>query len=263
MLETNKIYNVDCLKGFIDIDDGSIDLIVTSPPYYNAREYAQWPDYEDYLYFVMAVMRECGRVLKDGGFICWNVSPRIVVDGKKYSIGFDSQYILETILCEDDRADEYADPIFTYYDNLIWLKPKGGYRLSFAETKWQKMSKDGDRPVRLMPRYENIFVYSKGNPFECRYQIEKQYEKEFWYWGNVCELPVDHLPGHHGVFPIDLPLRMIDWFSTSKDGIVLDPFMGSGSTAVAAKQLGKHYLGFEIHQEFVDIANERLLKDVD
>jgi DNA modification methylase len=251
-MNANTIYNMDCLDGLKQVEDNTVDLIVTSPPYYNARQYAQWPDYEDYLFFVLKVVNECVRVLKRGGFICWNVSPRIVVNSKKYSLGFDMQRILEY------APDSRVEPELLYYDNLIWLKPKGGYRLSFAETKWQKMSKDGDRPVRLMPRYENIFVYSKGDPFECRYQIDKQYEHEFWYWGNVCELPVDHLPGHHGVFPIDLPLQMIDWFSTSKDGIVLDPFMGSGSTAVAAKQLGKQYLGFEIHTEFIEIAEERL-----
>lgn len=252
MLDFNKIYNIDCIEGLKQLNSESIDLIVTSPPYYNAREYAQWKTYAEYLDFIEQVIKECGRVLKRGGFICWNVSPRIVVNSRKYSIGYDSQSILES--SQDDKNEVY----FTYYDNLIWLKPKGGYRLSFAETKWQKMSKDGDRPVRLMPRYENIFVYSKGDPFTCRYQIDRQYDKEFWHWGNVCELPVDHLPGHHGVFPIDLPLRMIDWFMTKENGIVLDPFMGSGSTAVAAKILGYQYIGFEIHSEFIEVADERL-----
>jgi DNA modification methylase len=236
---------MDCIVGLTEIPTNSVDLIVTSPPYYNAREYAQWKTYNDYLYFITNVIRECGRVLKKGGFICWNVSPRIVVDGRKYSLGFDTQAMLEYAV--DDKQEQ----IFTYYDNLIWAKPKGGYRLSFAETKWQNMSKKGDRPVRLMPRYENIFIYSKGDPFECRLQTLPQLDKPFWHWGNVCDLPVDHLPGHHGVFPIELPKQMIDWFCTSENGLVLDPFMGSGTTAVSAKLLGHNFIGFETHQEYI------------
>lgn len=244
---------MNCEEGLKLLDDNSVDLIVTSPPYYNAREYAQWPDYEDYLWFISGIIYECGRVLRPGGFICWNVSPRIVVDGKKYSLGYDTQDLLERA-----RYGGNGKSIYTYYDNLIWLKPKGGYRLSFAETKWQKMSKDGDRPVRLMPRYENIFVYSKGDPFTNRLNVKPELERDFWYWGNVCELPVDHLPGHHGVFPIELPERMINWFCTSEKGLVLDPFMGSGTSAVAARNLGHNYIGFEIHQEYISIAKEYL-----
>lgn len=240
MLETNKIYNVDCLDGLSAVEDKTIDIVVTSPPYYNAREYAIWPSYQDYLDFINDVVCECERVLKPGGFICWNVSPRIVVDNKKYSLGFDSQRILEGH--------------FIYYDNLVWLKPKGGYRLSFAETKWQSMCKKGDRPARLMPRYENIFIYSKDDPFTSRVMVEPE-EHDFWYWGNVCELPVDHLPGHHGVFPIELPKRMINWFCTAKNGVVLDPFMGSGTTAIASKLLGHQFIGFELHQEYIDYYN--------
>lgn len=255
-MELNKIYNVDCLDGLEALEDNSVDLIVTSPPYYNAREYAQWPSYLDYLNFISEVIYQCGRVLKDGGFICWNVSPRIVVDGKKYSIGYNSQDLFERA-----RYNGNNDLIFTYYDNLVWLKPKGGYRLSFAETKWQNMSKKGDRPVRLMPRYENIFIYSKGDPFTCRLKVGEQLEKDFWHWGNVCDLPVDHLPGHHGVFPVELPLRMIDWFCTAKPGVVLDPFMGRGTTAMAAKMSGHNYIGFEIHQEYIEFS-ERYLNDV-
>lgn len=247
---------MDCLEGLSKLDDNSIDLVVTSPPYYNAREYAQWETYNSYLNFISDVVSECARVLKTGGFICWNVSPRIVVDGKKYSIGYDSQSILENCLGSREIENDYAVPQLTYYDNLIWLKPKGGYRLSFAETKWQHMSKKGDRPVRLMPRYENIFVYSKGDPFTNRIEVPPQLDKDFWHWGNVCDLPVDHLPGHHGVFPIELPKLMIDWFCTGD--VVLDPFMGRGTTAAAAIASGKQFIGFEIHEEFVEFSKEYL-----
>jgi len=102
---------------------------------------------------------------------------------------------------------------------------------------------------RLTNAFEMIFVLSK-------HPIGKYYTKEYTH--NVWDIPVSSgIKGHSAVYPIELPKRCIQHFSKEND-LIIDTFIGSGTTAVSAKQLNRHFIGFEINPNYCNLANKRL-----
>jgi site-specific DNA-methyltransferase (adenine-specific) len=101
----------------------------------------------------------------------------------------------------------------------------------------------------LTNAYEFIFVLSK-------YPITKYYTKEYTH--NVWDIPVSSgVDGHSATFPVELPRRCLEHFS-KQDDLVLDPFMGSGTTGVACVQMGRNFIGMELCDDYVDISRSRI-----
>ncbi len=227
MLELNKIYNMDCLEGLKRLDDESIDIVITSPPYnlhftrgtmYPKERFGtklEYGDYKDdlpdirYIYWQKEVLKECWRVIKKAIF--YNI--KAVIKNGKYNNRYE---------------------LFPFYprQEIIWYTRMG---LNFAGTFF-------------VPKSEKIFLFAK-NEFKIK--------KGFKELGDVWTFMPERDKKHPAPFPVELPNRCI-LSCTEEDDIILDPFAGSGTTLVVAKKLRRNFIGFELNLEYVKIAEKRL-----
>ena len=237
----------DCLEILKNISDESIDLVVTSPPYDDLRSYNSEFNIEN-------IAKELLRVTKKGGVIVWNVNDKIK-NGSKSLTSFKQAIIFNQIG-------------FNLNDVMIW-------------------EKTNPMPQVKQPRYnqvfEYMFIFSKGKPktfnpimVECKsaglkydstckkitkdkervkktFHINKQkIDNNIWRFA-VAQNKTEH----PAVFPLELPLRHIKSWSNEND-LVLDPFMGSGTTGVACKELNRNFIGIELDEKYYEIAKERI-----
>lgn len=243
------------------VNDNCVALVVTSPPYFAAKDYeidlsrdGVPTSYIEYLLMLRDVFSECHRVLEPGGRIAINVANL----GRRpfRSLASDIIHILQNELG------------FLLRGELIWLKAEGASG-SCAWGSFQSAS----NPV-LRDTTERIVVASKdrmdraltrtqrkeeGLPFEDSITKEEFLEATLDVWRIRPESA--RRVGHPAPFPVDIPRRLIELF-TYKGDLVLDPFMGAGSTALAARRTQRHFLGFDLDPEYVELARRRLRDDV-
>jgi len=255
----NKIILGDCEDVLKNIDEESINLICTSPPYYNARSYSAWSSYEDYIQFLTNVFEEVFRATIQGRMCVVNLSPVIeqrksrAHESKRIPIPFHFFSLMENIG-------------WKYIDDIVWVKPEGS-----------AVNRNGGffqhrKPVAYKPNLvtETIFVFQKPADFLIdkvlrlydgdilkQSLVENGYERS-----NVWRMNPETKSKHLAPYPKELSDKIIKYYSFVGD-LVLDPFMGSGTTAVSCVDLKRKYLGIEIHQEYIDISNERLSKLVE
>ena len=212
MLELNKIYNMDCLKGINQIDNSSIDLILTDPPYginlhCQRRKQAQlWDRYHDTKILLTAVVPELYRVLKNNSVMFMFASWK--------------QNWLKGIL----------EKQFIVKSCIVWVKNNWG--LGYY----------------TRPQHEFIWMCFKGTP--------KRFPKavsDVWHFDRLIN------PEHPCEKPIRLILKMIN-LASKTDDLILDPFLGSGTTAVGCKMLKRKYIGFELSPQYITMANKRLIQ---
>jgi DNA modification methylase len=230
----NKIHNMDMKEGFISLQKQKIkvDCIVTSPPYFNfqrgyqrkgGRHYSQ--DYGEVTYLIEDMFEGASKVLKTDGLLFLNF-------GLSYTEG--------GVLRPFRIADRMSKFGFECVDIIIWHK-------------------SNPIPIRgrLTNAYEYIFVFSLANRW--KYKMPKPYIHNVWKFPVVMQNQHDKEYNylHGAMFPEELPKRCIE-ISTEKGEIVLDPFMGSGTTAMACKQMGRKFIGFEINPSYVETANQRI-----
>lgn len=243
-IKKNNIYNIDCIDGMRLMDENSIDFIVTSPPYNVGKDYGE--EYNDevnlsvYLDFLRETFRQCYRILKNGGRIAINVANT----GRKPYIPLSSYINIMMI-----------ELGFKCRGEIIWNKG-ASVGASCAWGSWRSPSNPALRDV-----HEYILIYSKGdykhkgNKDDATISAEDftEFTKSIW---NINAASAKKI-GHPAPFPLTLPERLINLY-TFKGDTVLDPFMGSGTTAVACVQAERNYIGFEINKEFCDKAEERI-----
>ncbi len=224
-----------------EIPDNSVHLMVTSPPYNATKEYDEDLTLTEYLRLLEKVFRETFRVLVDGGRACVNVANL----GRKPYIPL-SDYISHMMI----------DIGYLMRGEIIWYKGAGA-GVSMAWGSWQSAA----NPV-LRDTHEYILVFSKGSfsrkkPKGKTNTISRQqfmeWTKSVWMINPESAKRV----GHPAPFPVELPFRLIQLYTYSGD-IVLDPFMGSGSTAIAALKAGRKYVGYEVDPTYVKLAEERV-----
>ena len=224
----------------IDLPDNSLHLMITSPPYNVSKTYDEDLSLTEYLGLLKTVFQETYRVLVHGGRACINVANL----GRKPYIPL-SDYISQMMI----------EIGFLMRGEIIWQKGAGA-GVSMAWGSWQSAS----NPV-LRDTHEYILVFSKGSFERKKGDRENTITKEqFMEWTkSVWTMNPESAKkvGHPAPFPIELPLRLIQLYSF-KDDIILDPFMGSGSTAIAAIKSNRHYVGYELDEEFIGLANTRL-----
>lgn len=225
----------------LTLPDHCLHLMVTSPPYNVNKDYDADLSLQEYLELLEAVFRETYRVLVYGGRACVNIANL----GRRPYIPL-SAHISHLML----------DIGFKMRGEIIWNKGAGA-GVSMAWGSWQSAS----NPV-LRDTHEYILVFSKGG-----YQRKKLPGKQntigreqFMEWTkSVWTIHPESARkiGHPAPFPVELPYRLIQLY-TYQDEVVLDPFMGSGSTALAALRCGRRYVGYEIDAAYVDLAKKRL-----
>jgi DNA modification methylase len=251
-----KIINEDCLSGLKKIVDPCIDLTWTSPPYYNAKAYSEWPTYEDYLEFLKNVFLEIFRITKDGRMCVVNLSPVIVAresrahESKRLAIPFHFFAIMEEMG-------------WKYIDDIVWVKPEGA-----------AINRNGGffqhrKPVAYKPNLvsETILVFQKPANFLIdkivrsydKETLEKSLVNEEYERSNVWLINPETKSKHLAPYPEKLSDNIVKYYSFYGD-LVLDPFLGSGTTLVSCKKLGRKGLGYEIHEEYVVMSEKRLNK---
>ncbi len=239
------------------VRDKSVALVVTSPPYFAGKEYEEAlgeghvpGDYFEFLGMLRDVFAECVRVLEPGGRMAVNVAN---LGRKPYrSLSADVIRILQDDLKLLLRGE------------VIWWKAKG----ATGSTAWGSFQSAANPVLRDLS--ERVIVASKGRfgraiPRKRRKEqglphldsISKEGFMESTL--DVWELPPESAKrvGHPAPFPVELPQRFIELY-TYVDDVVLDPFMGSGSTAVAAVRTGRRFLGYDTDPEYVKLAKQRV-----
>ena len=238
--DLDKIYAQSC-ESMSQLPDNSVHLMVTSPPYNVGKEYDNNLTAGEYRDMLCKAWSEVFRVLVDGGRACINVA----------NLGRKPYLPLNTIITSD-----MLDIGFQMRGEIIWNKAASAGS-SCAWGSWMSPS----NPV-LRDVHEYIMVFCKesfdmpptnGNKATINKDQFLEYTKSIWTFHAESAKKVKH----PAPYPLELPARFIQLY-TYTDDIVLDPFMGSGTTALAAKQAGRHYIGYEISREYIQISHARL-----
>jgi DNA modification methylase len=249
-------------RAMTEVPDASAALVVTSPPYFVGKEYEAAlgqggvpTSYLDYLGMLREVFSECVRALEPGGRIAVNVAN---LGRRPYrSLSADVIGILQ-----DDLG-------LLLRGELIWYKQRG----SSGSCAWGSFQRPANPVLRDLT--ERVVIASKGRfdraiaarrrrelglPSEATMTREDFMEDTLDVW----EIPPESAQrvGHPAPFPVELPARLIDLF-TYRGDLVLDPFLGSGSTAVAAVRTGRHYVGYDLDPVYVALAEERVAAERD
>lgn len=235
----DRLYNKTSRKMSI-VPDSSVHLIVTSPPYNVGKEYENDISLKSYKRLLSDVLKECNRVLIDGGRMCINVA----------NLGRKPYIPLHKIVM--DIALKIG---FQMRGEVIWNKAAGAGS-STAWGSWMSASNPTLRDV-----HEYILIFSKGSfGRDKEGKVDTITDAEFIkftqsIWSFMPESAKK--VGHPAPFPVELPYRCIQLYSFEKD-IILDPFCGVGTTCLAAKLSGRHYIGFDKKKEYIKSAEKRL-----
>ncbi len=223
-----------------ELPDNSVHLMVTSPPYNVGKEYDKDFTLEEYLSFLKTVWKEVYRVLVPGGRACINIA----------NLGRKPYIPLHAFIIRD-----MLELGFLMRGEIIWNKASS----ASPSTAWGSWLSPANPTLRDIHEY--ILVFSKGT-FSRKNNKRKstisrdeflEFTKSVWTFPAVSAKDV----GHPAPFPIELPYRLIQLYTYQGD-VVLDPFMGSGQTAIAAIKTGRHYVGYEIEEEYVKLAEKRI-----
>ena len=240
----NTIIEGSC-ENMKDIPNNSLHLMITSPTYNVSKEYDNDLSLNEYLDLLKNCFTEIYRVLVNGGRACINIANI----GRKPYIPL-SDYVSKIMI----------EIGFNMRGEIIWNKSAGA-GISTAWGSFQSAS----NPI-LRDVHEYILIFSKGNYKRERDKNEKEFrydnisKEEFIEWTkSIWTMNPESAKriGHPAPFPEELPNRLIKLFSFTND-IVIDPFMGSGTTAIAAIKNSRNFVGYEINEEYINLANNRI-----
>ncbi|MDJ0791521.1 MAG: site-specific DNA-methyltransferase [Acidimicrobiia bacterium] len=223
------------------IPDNCVALMVTSPPYNVGKDYDDDLALGEYLGLLARVFTETYRVIEPGGRVAVNVANL----GRKPYLAL-NHHVSELL----------TDIGFDLRGEIIWQKAKGAGG-SCAWGSWRSAKNPTLRDV-----HEYVIVASKGS-FGRQRTGEDTIDKDEFLEATVSIW--DILPesarrvGHPAPFPVELPRRLIELY-TFRGDLVLDPFIGSGSTAVAAVEADRHFVGFDLEPEYLELAERRILE---
>jgi site-specific DNA-methyltransferase (adenine-specific) len=235
----NRIYNSSS-EDLRHLPDCSIHLMVTSPPYNVRKVYDEDLTLDEYLGLLRRVLEETFRVLVHGGRACINVA----------NIGRKPYFPLASFI-----SRMMIDLGFLMRGEIIWDKAAS----VGSSTAWGSWASAANPTLRDVHEY--ILIFSKGT-----YKRESQgrqstisrdefleFTRSIWTFPTASAQQA----GHPAPFPVELPYRLIQLY-TFENEIVLDPFIGSGSTALAALDCGRNYIGYEVNPEYVAVAQGRI-----
>ena len=238
--DPDVIYNCSS-EEMRELPDHSVHLMVTSPPYNVGKDYDEDLTLEEYLAFLNRVWKETYRVLVPGGRACVNVA----------NLGRKPYIPLHAFILRD-----MIELGFLMRGEIIWDKAASA-STSTAWGSWQSAS----NPT-LRDTHEYVLVFSKGAFKRERIEgrestITKEefleFTKSVWAFASESARRV----GHPAPFPVELPYRLIQLYTFSNE-VVLDPFMGSGQTALAALKTGRRFVGYELNEDYLELAKSRI-----
>ncbi|MGM8216616.1 DNA methyltransferase [Bacillaceae bacterium W0354] len=250
----NKIINGDVLRVLQSVENNSVHLTFTSPPYYNARDYSIYSSYEEYLDFLEEVFSEVHRVTKDGRFLIVNTSPIIIPRvGRKYS---SRRYPIPY-----DLHGRLVKQGWEFIDDIIWIKPEASVKNRVGG--FQQFRK----PLMYKPNAvtEQIMVYRKKSNKLIDWNI-RAYEDEIveaskiledFESTNVWKIEPVYDKVHSAVFPKKLCDNVVKYYSMKGD-LIFDPFAGSGTLAKSALSLERKVFMTELSKEYFERIRENL-----
>jgi len=242
VIDDEVLNTVQCVdsRDMSMLPDESVHLMVTSPPYNVGKEYDEDLDMDEYRGLLKAVFREVYRKLVVGGRACVNVA----------NLGRRPYIPLHSFIIED-----MLDLGFLMRGEIIWQKAAS----AGASTAWGSWMSASNPTLRDVHEY--ILVFSKGSMRREKEGRESTIARDEFleYTKSVWSFPTESAKrvGHPAPFPEELPYRLIQLYTFEGD-VVLDPFCGSGTTCIAALKTGRHYVGFDINEEYVNLAKDRI-----
>ncbi|TLD95477.1 site-specific DNA-methyltransferase [Helicobacter jaachi] len=230
------------------IQDKQINLIFTSPPYYNARLYSDYVSYKSYLDSMQETLKQCYRILEDGRFILINISPVITKRaGREFeSIRYPIHFDFHRILCESG---------FYFIDEIIWIKPE--YSVPNRIAGYLQTRKALSYKPNCIT--ESILVYRKNSPFLLDKNIKK-YDRNLINDNEVDSTNCWYISpkankNHPAVFPPLLCEKVLKYYSFKGD-VVCDPFAGSGTFGKVAVKMGRIPLLCEQNLEYAKLLKQ-------
>jgi DNA modification methylase len=251
-----EILEGNCLHVLNNLTAETVHHMVTSPPYYNAREYSQWQNLYNYLNDMYNINRKSFFALKSGGIFFYNIGD--IFDNEKTVVK--SKMGEKRIPLGAYTIFLFIEAGFELLDNVIWYK---------GETQSNRHKNDGNySPYYQRPAncYEHMFIFKKPGDLLTNSDMSENILTE-----NIIKFtPVfkigkggENRFGHTAPYPKILPQLSISCF-TSKNHYVLDPFSGSGTSAIVARNMERHGIGIELKPEYIELslikANEDLIK---
>jgi DNA modification methylase len=248
----NTIGLGDSEQLLIDTPSESIDLIFTSPPYYNARpEYADYLTYEEYLLKMKKIIHQSHRVLNEGRFFVINIAPVLIrrasrsEASKRIAVPFD----FHRLFIEED---------FEFVEDIIWQKPEGA---GWATGRGRRFSADRNPlQYKSVPVTEYILVYRKKTDKLIDWHIRKHPDQELvakskiedgYEVTNIWKIHPSYTKKHPAVFPTELAEKVIKYYSFIND-VVLDPFAGIGTVGKAASTLDRRFVLYEKEPKYIN-----------
>ena len=266
--KTKKEYKLSSLRNTIGFGDcgelleemptESVDLIFTSPPYFNARpEYSEFEEYESYLLKLRQVIRKCHRVLSEGRFFVINISPVLLrrasrnQASKRIAVPFD----LHQIFIEEG---------YDFIDDIIWLKPEGA---GWATGRGRRFAADRNPlQYKTVLVTEYVLVYRKHTDLLIDWHIRNHPDQEVvkaskiadgYERTNVWKINPITNSKHPAAFPVELAEKVITYYSFKGD-VVLDPFAGSGTVGLAATSLDRRFVLFESNFNYIELMQQTI-----
>jgi len=272
----NKVYFKNSQK-MSEIPDNKVDLIITSPPYFNIKDYSldgrqqskhsntkknQIGDIIDYKSFIKELLKvwsECERVLKPNGKLIIN-TPLMPMKKKEFSTHYNRHIFDLNSDIQHSILQKKASELYLF-DTYIWSRTNTAKSLMFGSYPYP-------RNFYAQNTCEFITVYVKdGKPIlgldKDIKESSKLTQKEWVeYTKQIWEIPIPNKSDlahgtHSAIMPEEIVKRCVKLFSFTDD-LVLDPFAGSGTTIKVAKELGRKYIGYEIMKEYKEIINKKL-----
>lgn len=255
----NTVILGDSEQALLDMPSQSVNLIFTSPPYYNARpEYEDYLSYESYLLKMRRIIHNCHRVLGEGRFFVMNVSPVLIrrasrnEASKRIAVPFDMHRI-------------FIEEGFDFIDDIHWVKPEGA---GWATGRGRRFAADR-QPLqyKAVPVTEYVLVYRKHTDklidWNIRNHPDQRAVKESKITGeydttNLWRIHPAFHSEHPAVFPIELAKRVIKYYSFKND-VVLDPFAGTGTVGRAAASLSRRFVLMENEPKYIKIICTEML----
>ena len=269
-MEKNKIYNGDSRKLMSEMDEKSIDLIVTSPPYGVGIDYDSWDDDKyiaEYYEFTREWLREAYRVLKDDGRIALNIPYEINRQDKGGRIYFSAEVwmIMKEIgfgffgIVDLEESSPHRSKTTAWGS---WMSPSAPYIYNPKECVILAYKKKHKKEVKGTPQWKGEYQMVPNEKIEGEFRKKLVYDDKdkkdfislvYGQWNYFA----DTQQKTKATFSMDIPYRAIKILSFKED-VVLDPFNGSGTTCLAAEMLGRPWIGFDISKNYCEVATERI-----
>lgn len=249
--ESAMLMHGDSRKILSKVSDNTFTAAVTSPPYYNAREYSQWPNFYLYLSDMYDIIKETYRTMKPGGIYLYNVGD---ICGNENTV-VSSKMGEKRILLGAYTVHLFTAAGFELLDDILWDK---GEPQSNRQMNDGKFTPFYQKPMNV---YEHMFIFKKPGAQAIVNKNIDDVLPENWDKNIVNFKPVfkincngENILGHTAPFPEDIPNFVARVFTCSKKDIVLEPFAGSGTSMIASSKANVKSFGIELSEEYVDLS---------